>query len=234
MLGIMAAKLSKAVEADGTWHSIPTATTVDNWRARTPDDFLFAAKMHKSITHEKMLSNTEADTEAFLSTIRHLGSKLGVVLLQFPQNFHSGYYTPLERFLSKLPTDVRFAVEIRSQSWMQGDVLSRYLDLLRKFNVAHVISDSWGVDYGEHLTTDLTYLRLNANDIMPDVATLRDIVKRREKELDHWAELILRFSSQVNMGYCFINDCFEHSAVDSVQSFQRRLGMPVVPLDRLL
>jgi uncharacterized protein YecE (DUF72 family) len=43
------------VEVDSTFYACPTARTVENWNARTPEGFIFSVKVPQSITHEKVL-----------------------------------------------------------------------------------------------------------------------------------------------------------------------------------
>jgi Protein of unknown function DUF72 len=43
------------VEVDSTFYGCPSANTVNNWAARTLEDFLFAVKIPQVILHEKGL-----------------------------------------------------------------------------------------------------------------------------------------------------------------------------------
>src|SRR5258707_14521627 len=43
------------VEVDSTFYACPTARTVENWNARTPEGFVFSVKVPQIITHEKVL-----------------------------------------------------------------------------------------------------------------------------------------------------------------------------------
>jgi len=49
------AKHFHTVEVDSTFYACPSARTVNNWNARTPDGFIFSVKVPQSITHEKVL-----------------------------------------------------------------------------------------------------------------------------------------------------------------------------------
>ena len=73
-----------SVEIDSTFYRIPTAKTVQQWRERTPDNFVFAAKPRQSITHEKCLVGADADLNEFLGVMDLLGPKLGPLLIQMP------------------------------------------------------------------------------------------------------------------------------------------------------
>src|SRR5204862_4311506 len=58
------------------------------WRAETPDNFIFAVKGGRFITHMKKLRETETPlANFFASGLLALGEKLGPILWQFPPNF---------------------------------------------------------------------------------------------------------------------------------------------------
>ncbi len=48
-----------------------------------------------------------------------LGDKLGPILLQLPNDFHSGEQAQLEVFLSTLPQELQCAMEFRHGSWLK-------------------------------------------------------------------------------------------------------------------
>ena len=67
------------VEVDSTFYACPTPRTVNNWAARTPDNFVFSVKVPQSITHEKVLVDCDAELEEFLKTMDILGSNSEMV-----------------------------------------------------------------------------------------------------------------------------------------------------------
>src|SRR5580692_8940261 len=71
------------VEVDSTFYRSPALTTVKGWYSKTPDGFLFAAKIPQRITHEKMLADCETEMTEFLNVMDALHGKLGPLLLQF-------------------------------------------------------------------------------------------------------------------------------------------------------
>jgi len=75
-------KLS-TVEIDATWYRMPNEKMVDAWNSKTPDGFVFSAKVPKIITHEKYLEDCEAELKEFISVMSRLKDKLGPLLLQF-------------------------------------------------------------------------------------------------------------------------------------------------------
>ena len=51
------------VEIDSTFYRMPSRFMVNNWSKRTPDNFRFAVKFPKVITHDKRLKDVEKDIE---------------------------------------------------------------------------------------------------------------------------------------------------------------------------
>jgi uncharacterized protein YecE (DUF72 family) len=49
-----------AVEVDSTFYGCPSTNTVNNWSARTPEDFIFCVKVSQIITHEKALVDCDS------------------------------------------------------------------------------------------------------------------------------------------------------------------------------
>ena len=70
------------VEVDSTFYRIPSPSTVRGWYSKTPKDFIFAAKVFREITHEKVLQDCDAELRKFLATMDILGEKLGPLLFQ--------------------------------------------------------------------------------------------------------------------------------------------------------
>jgi uncharacterized protein YecE (DUF72 family) len=58
-----------SVEIDSTFYRIPSAKTVQRWRERTPEEFVFAAKLPQVITHEKVMVDAKSDLKAFLDVM---------------------------------------------------------------------------------------------------------------------------------------------------------------------
>jgi uncharacterized protein YecE (DUF72 family) len=137
------AKHFDTVEVDSTFYRTPSPSMVKNWRARTPPGFLFAAKVRRSITHDKVMEDCDAELKEFLRVMDLLGDKLGPLLFQFPyfnkQAFARGedFMVRLEAFLKRLPSGYSYALEIRNKGWL-NELL---LDLLRNRQVALALID---------------------------------------------------------------------------------------------
>jgi len=114
----------RTVEIDSTFYRIPAANTVRQWRERTPEGFVFAAKLPRSVTHDKVLVDAEGDLREFVSVMDLLGDWLGPLLLQFPcmnkQKFRGvGFFIEkVKPFLQDLPKGYKWAAEIRNKNWL--------------------------------------------------------------------------------------------------------------------
>jgi uncharacterized protein YecE (DUF72 family) len=65
-----------SVEIDSTFYRIPSEATVQGWAKKTPDGFVFAAKVPQVITHEKVLVDCDAEFKQFMDVMDCLGEKL--------------------------------------------------------------------------------------------------------------------------------------------------------------
>ena len=90
------------VEINGSFYSLQRASSYRTWAERTPDDFVFAVKGGRFVTHMKKLRGVEeALANFFASGPLALGGKLGPVLWQLPPNL--GYHPErIEDFLRLL------------------------------------------------------------------------------------------------------------------------------------
>jgi uncharacterized protein YecE (DUF72 family) len=84
-----AAGIFDSVEINGTFYSLQRPTSFHAWSDQTPDDFLFALKGGRYITHMLKLRNVEkAVANYFASGVLTLGQKLGPILWQLPPQLH--------------------------------------------------------------------------------------------------------------------------------------------------
>jgi uncharacterized protein YecE (DUF72 family) len=104
------------VEVNNAFYRLPERTTFENWRNRTPDDFVVAVKMSRYLTHVKRLRDPREPVARFLDRAVGLGDKLGPVLLQLPPTLRADADL-LDAVLAEFPPHVRIAVEPRDPSW---------------------------------------------------------------------------------------------------------------------
>jgi len=191
----------RTVEVDSTWYRPPSAKTVESWRRKTPEGFVFALKVPRSITHEQVLVDCEAELEQFLAVVRPLDEKLGPLLFQFPYfkpaavpHLHA-FLARLQPFLHTLPDDVRFVVEIRNKAWLQPALFTA----LREARVALAwIDHPWMPAARQYArlsgarTADFLYVRLLGDRyaIEEQTTTWTDLVVDRTREIPAWADVL--------------------------------------------
>ena len=201
------------VEVNATFYRLPTEQAVQGWVDQTPDDFVFAVKMSRYVTHVKRLRELEPSLELFYGRIAPLvrSGKLGPLLWQLPPTFRRDDER-LASALALLPPG-RHAFEFRHPSWFVPEVT----ELLRRHGVALVIGDRPEVhDFQTHeLTADWTLVRFHAGSR-----------GRRgnysESELREWAERIRRWP--VEECFLYFNNDWEGFAPRNALRLRRLLG----------
>ena len=82
-----AAERLSSIEINGSFYALQRPESFRRWHAETPDDFVFAVKGGRFITHMKKLAGVEAPlANFFASGVLALGAKLGPLLWQLPPN----------------------------------------------------------------------------------------------------------------------------------------------------
>ncbi|MEV0945098.1 DUF72 domain-containing protein [Rhodococcus sp. NPDC049939] len=184
-----AARRFSSIEINGSFYALQKPASYAKWRDETPDDFVFAVKGSRYITHMKRLADVEtALPNFFASGVLALGSKLGPFLWQLPPTLAFDE-AKVSRFLERLPstteelahlarahddklrddgtlteTDanrlVRHAVEVRHQSFDSPEAV----ELLRAHAAAFVVADTAGrYPLVKTPTSDFVYVRLHGD-----------------------------------------------------------------------
>ena len=184
-----AAGLFPTIEINGSFYSLQSPESWRTWREQTPEDFVFAVKGPRYITHLLRLREFERALANFLASgVLQLGPKLGPFLWQLPPNFRFDEER-LDTFFSALPKDsdsalalarrrdrsrmagrtalrrepnrrLRHAIEVRHESFCVPD----FVRLLRRHGVALVVADTAGKwPLLEDVTADFMYLRLHGD-----------------------------------------------------------------------
>jgi uncharacterized protein YecE (DUF72 family) len=178
----------RSIEINGTHYSLQRPEDFARWVEETPEDFVFAVKGSRYITHMMKLRNPEAGLANFFAQgLLRLGPKLGPILWQFPPNFRFDR-ARIEPFLALLPRDseaalkiarrhdhrvagrtwlkidkkrkLRHAMEIRHESFVSPD----FVALLRKYGVALVSADTVEWPLLMDVTSDFIYCRLHGSE----------------------------------------------------------------------
>ena len=214
------------VELDTTFHATPPIERVRRWFEATPEHFRFCVKAPKEVTHEGPIDRQLPAMEAFLDVMRGLGEKLAAILIQLPPSFGMDQFDAFERFLKKLPRDVRFAVEFRNGSWGQ----QRTLDLLREHGCALVAAEYLTRPSRVYVTTDFLYVRWIGEH--QHFARLDREQVDVEASLRWWKGELERVMAgdSVKEIYGFFNNDYSGYAVATCRRFMRMMGLAVDPM----
>ncbi|MEV7873895.1 DUF72 domain-containing protein [Microbacterium sp. NPDC089188] len=197
-----------SVELNGSFYSLQRPSSYQRWRSDVPDDFVFAVKGSRYVTHMLRLHGVgTALANFFASGVLALGPALGPVLWQLPERVE---FDPadLDGFLAQLPRTTGEALalarrhdeRLEGRAWLEIDAdvplghalepraqsfaYPRAADVLRAHDVALVQADTAGrwpafdADTAHH-----TYIRLHGSRELYASGYAAD-------ELDAWAARI--------------------------------------------
>jgi uncharacterized protein YecE (DUF72 family) len=221
-LAYLSSKLD-SVEINGSFYALQRPSSYQRWASETPDDFVFAVKGSRFITHMKRLRDGDELLANFLASgVLALGPKLGPILWQLPPNFPfepevlSAFFTHLPRTTTQAveiakrhdhrvdpgytTTDaerpMRYALEIRHPSF----VTPRFTELLRDYDIALVIADAAGkYPLIEEVTSDFVYVRLHGHDELY-------VSGYTDEGLDMWAQQVRTWAEHGDVFVYFDND----------------------------
>ena len=207
-------------EVDSTFYRIPSRGTVMGWLRYSPSEFVFTAKLPKTITHDKKLGlkgDVKADLEGFLDVMRplQLGGKLGCLLIQLPPKYDFNLDN-LEGFFKLLDPVFRFAVEFRNLSWMSDETWS----LLKEYEVAYTIVDEPLLPPEVHLTAGFAYFRWHGRGEKPWFDYLYS-----KEELDAWVPRVQEAAKQVKKVYGYFNNHYHGYAPENCLQLIEKLGV---------
>ncbi|MDI6591927.1 MAG: DUF72 domain-containing protein [Patescibacteria group bacterium] len=213
----------KTAEINYSFYHLPRPTTYQNWYNQVSADFIFAVKASRFITHIKRLEDVKEAWKQFLENALNLKEKLGPILFQFPPSFKA---TPenikrLEEFLKTITLMrrkiqamaliLRYALEFRHKSWCDSEGINETIyKLLKKHNVAWVISDSPSWQKSEAVTADFVYIRMHGSKIL-------FASKYTKKELQDLAQKIKKWLKKGLDVYCYFNNDAYGYAVENAK-----------------
>jgi uncharacterized protein YecE (DUF72 family) len=157
------ARVFNAVEIDSSFTKHHRRATYERWSDSVGDDFRFAVKTPKAMTHDgSLLTGDTVVLDQFIEAIAGLGKKLGVVLVQMPPSLafdEASVGSFFSRLLQRLPAAVAIACEPRHDSWGAAPANA----LLRTLRVSRVAADParFHSDARPGGDTRLAYFRLH-------------------------------------------------------------------------
>jgi uncharacterized protein YecE (DUF72 family) len=245
MIRVYSSQLS-TVEVDATWHRMPNARMVEAWKSRTPEGFIFSAKVPKVISHDKYLEDCEAELKEFLSVMSGLGNRLGPLVLQFPyvakgkdpQEYETGadFIKRLKGFVGLLPREFQWGVEIRNSKW----IVPPLLDTLKSRDISLVFIDYYTMDPLYKLshvegiyTAPFVYVRFLGNHRSMDAAVKKarkeggrkrdweSLILDRTDRMKAWVPPLKDLAAKKVPTYVYFNNHYAGYAPGSVELFSR-------------
>jgi uncharacterized protein YecE (DUF72 family) len=127
-------RLLNAVEGNATFYASPARSTVAKWSSQLSRPFRMVVKAPRTVTHDRRLRDVDGLLRDFVELLEPLGDALGGIMLQLPPSFGPADLDALDRTAARLPSGVRWSVEVRHHEFCGGpsmDALHRLLDTHR-------------------------------------------------------------------------------------------------------
>lgn len=182
------------VELNNSFYRLPTPEAFVSWREAAPEDFCFAVKGSRFLTHNKKLKEPEQALQNLLPRAELLGAKLGPILFQLPPRWRVNL-DRLETFLHALPQAHDYAFEFREPSWNTDPVY----EILRRHNAAYCIHELAGFHTPILVTANFVYVRLHGPGGKYQGCY-------QEEKLAEWAERIEHWSRQLKAVYVYFDN----------------------------
>ncbi len=207
------------VEVDSPYYHLPDPAVTGRWAQRTPPEFLFHVKAHKTMTfHEGEPSDEEF--VKFRASIEplELSGKLRGILLQYHPRFTKteAAKEELQRARGRLEPLVPL-VEFRHRSWLEPEERDDTFDLLREAGLAYVSVDapmtkaSNVVSRHSVATHGVAYVRFHGRNektwnIKAEKSSQRFDWMYSADELAEWVEKLGALAAETDEVYAMFNN----------------------------
>jgi len=207
-------------EINSTFYAIPNDVMVKKWYSETPNHFKFTSKLPQIITHDKRLVNPSPYLEQFLQSMKSLGTKFLLSVVQLPPSLSFEEARPnLEQLQSYFP-DNNYVIEGRHQSWF-SDTAIKYLGDKK---ICLVWSDVSGIQNSAPLTSDFVYLRLIGDRSIPE-KEFGKLQNDRTKQMKSWIEKIQKIQDNISYAIIMANNRYEGFGPATANKLRLLLGM---------
>lgn len=202
----------RTVEVNYSFYHQPTPRTYRSWTAQVPDDFVFALKASRFITHIRRLREAGDAWRRFVDNALELGERLGPILLQLPPSFRPEP-SVLQAFLEEHARlegarNIRLAFEFRHAGWFDETVHA----LLRAHGAALVRGHSQRYPLAPPVeTADFVYLRFHGPDRL-------FASSYTDEALADWAAEIRRSLEHRKAAFAYFNNDFQGFALRNART----------------
>lgn len=187
-----------SIELNATHYKVYGDAGIRKWTEKAKGkDFRFCPKLYKGITHRGSLKGKDFITNEFFRGIVAFEEYLGPIFIQVSDSFSPKRKEELFNYLSSLPKDLQFFLEVRHPDWFAKEKEREDMfEFLKTNNMGAVVTDTAGRrDCAHmHLTVPKTFIRYVGNSLHSSDFTRMDTwVKRMRYWLDHGLEELYFF-----------------------------------------
>jgi len=218
-------KYFNIIEINTTFYSLPKFSIVQNWSDQVPEDFIFTVKVWQEITHKFKNANIEDSISQFFYRLSPLKDKIFAYLLQFPPwfKYNEKHFHQLKYLISELPTENKYIIELRDNSWFNEDLLYEVIE-----NSRIILGTTYmpGIKAYYMPRQNSYYIRLIGDREL----TVFNRIQRDQKEnLSNLVNEIKALKDFPNIQEIFIivNNHFQGNAPESVNQLKKRLKLPL-------
>ncbi len=187
------------IELNTTHYHIPDMAKVEVWCSKVDSSFRFCPKVPQDISHRSNIASETSQSHSFYKAIKGMEANLGPSFMQLPEYFDPSQAEKLLKFVSRKPTHIPLAIELRHPKWFENDHehLASLAIQLKEHNTSLVITDVAGRRDVAHgiLPTPMLILRLVGNNL--DTSDF--------DRIDAWIERIVEAGNQLNEVYLFFH-----------------------------
>ncbi len=227
------ASVFSVIEINSTFYRPATASMAESWARRTPDGFVFTAKLWEKFTHGEE-GFCAGDARLFQEGLMPLfrAGKLGALLLQFPWQFQDvpAARERIRRVVEAFEGWAPLVVEVRHRSWLDA------LDFLRDLRLGFCNIDqprsSTSITGTDHVSGPVAYVRLHGRNARAWFSKSAGRDQKydylySEEELRPWAEAVRRMAARADAVFVIANTHFQGKAVVNAVQLARLLGVEV-------
>lgn len=199
-------KQFNSIEVNATHYQIPNTTTIQKWKDAATPGFKFCPKFPQHISHRNDFDKRDEWVDLFLTSVYGLEEYLGTSFIQFPPHFKPNRIQQLDRFFTKLPKDLNFAMEVRNEGWFEHETIKKeWFDLLHHHKITPVITDTSGRRDVLHqmITNPSVFIRFTGNNLhSSDFQRIDDWLDRIQEWIDAGVSELYFFVHEPTKHFC--------------------------------
>ena len=199
------------LELNVSFYRFPILSSLEKWYNTAPDNFSFAVKVPRLITHYKKFSGCSRLIDDFYTLVtKGLKEKLGPVLFQLPPKYA---YTKdrLDLIVKSMYKEFKNVIEFRDASWWTPSVFTRF----KKEKLIFCGIDYPGLPNDPIKTSPIAYYRFHGKPRLYYSAY-------KKKELKIIADSILG-NKNVAKAYIFFNNTATPAAIKNANLLKKYL-----------